>query len=258
MSNAENLTAKDVASPVVIAFATQKGGLGKSTLTVLVASYLHYRRGISTAIIDVDTSQLSIYNQRLREINDMEQDEDMKVRLDQQRTDNKEKVDAYPILSGSPLTVEELLTDLPEDVQLVLLDMPGSIDVEGYDLAISQVDLLIVPMETSEYSITTGFQFLEAIKDSGLLPLENCRVVWNRYKQTRDADLVDQLEERFKDYGFECLKSRVPHRDSYQDMNNRSTLFPMPTNYLRNSGLKELFYEVEDLIKSKQHERINR
>ena len=28
--------------PIYVAFATQKGGAGKSTLTTLVASYLHY------------------------------------------------------------------------------------------------------------------------------------------------------------------------------------------------------------------------
>ena len=31
--------------PVYLAFSTQKGGAGKTTLTVLVASYLHYVKG---------------------------------------------------------------------------------------------------------------------------------------------------------------------------------------------------------------------
>lgn len=30
---------------IFIAFATQKGGIGKTTLTVLTASYLHYVKG---------------------------------------------------------------------------------------------------------------------------------------------------------------------------------------------------------------------
>ena len=32
-----------------IAFSTQKGGAGKTTLTVLVASYLHYVKGMNVA-----------------------------------------------------------------------------------------------------------------------------------------------------------------------------------------------------------------
>lgn len=31
--------------PKYVAFSTQKGGAGKTTLTVLIASYLHYVKG---------------------------------------------------------------------------------------------------------------------------------------------------------------------------------------------------------------------
>lgn len=31
--------------PIYVAFSTQKGGAGKTTLTVLTASYLHYVKG---------------------------------------------------------------------------------------------------------------------------------------------------------------------------------------------------------------------
>ena len=37
-----------------VAFSTQKGGAGKTTLTVLMASYLHYVKGINVGVIDCD------------------------------------------------------------------------------------------------------------------------------------------------------------------------------------------------------------
>ena len=37
-----------------VAFATQKGGSGKTAITVLVASYLHYNCGCPLAVIDCD------------------------------------------------------------------------------------------------------------------------------------------------------------------------------------------------------------
>ena len=43
-----------------VALSPQKGGAGKTTLTVLMASYLHYVRGIDVAIIDCDFPQYSI------------------------------------------------------------------------------------------------------------------------------------------------------------------------------------------------------
>lgn len=35
-----------------VAFSTQKGGVGKTTFTVLVASYLYYLKGYSVAVVD--------------------------------------------------------------------------------------------------------------------------------------------------------------------------------------------------------------
>ncbi len=43
-----------------VAFSTQKGGAGKTTLTVLAASYLHYVKGFNVAVIDCDYPQHSI------------------------------------------------------------------------------------------------------------------------------------------------------------------------------------------------------
>ena len=40
-----------------VAFSAQKGGAGKTTLTVLVASYLHYVKGYDVAVIDCDFPQ---------------------------------------------------------------------------------------------------------------------------------------------------------------------------------------------------------
>ena len=231
---------EETASPTVIAFATQKGGMGKTTLSILVASWLQYKRKIPVAILDVDSSQLSVYSLRIRESEQM--DEETRERFNQQ------DVDPYAILNGSPGDVPQLLSQLPDDVRLVFIDLPGNIDVEGYETAISKVDFLLVPMETSEFSVTTGFSFLSAIRQIDLLPVERCRIVWNKYKEGRDSELVDQLESRFREHGFECLASRIPQRDSYQDSANRSTLFPLPTPYLRNSGLKDLFVEIERLL----------
>ena len=37
-----------------VAFATQKGGIGKSTITALVANYFHNVKGYNVAVIDCD------------------------------------------------------------------------------------------------------------------------------------------------------------------------------------------------------------
>lgn len=54
--------------PVYLAFSTQKGGAGKTTLTVLVASYLHYVKGYDVAVVDCDYPQHSIAGMRQRDL----------------------------------------------------------------------------------------------------------------------------------------------------------------------------------------------
>ena len=55
-------------TPVSIAVCNQKGGVGKSTFTVLLACYLHYTLQRDVLVIDCDYPQWSIYNQRSREL----------------------------------------------------------------------------------------------------------------------------------------------------------------------------------------------
>ena len=54
--------------PIYVAFSTQKGGAGKTALTVLMASWLHYEKGYDVAVVDCDFPQLSIYNMRERDL----------------------------------------------------------------------------------------------------------------------------------------------------------------------------------------------
>lgn len=50
-----------------ISFSTQKGGVGKSTMTTLLASVLHYRLGFNVLVMDCDFPQHSLTNMRERD-----------------------------------------------------------------------------------------------------------------------------------------------------------------------------------------------
>ena len=53
-------------TPLYVAFSTQKGGVGKTTFTVLAASYLYYLKGYDVAVVDCDYPQHSIAGMRKR------------------------------------------------------------------------------------------------------------------------------------------------------------------------------------------------
>ena len=39
---------------VLVAVCNQKGGVGKSTMTIMLAGYYHYLKGLNVAVIDCD------------------------------------------------------------------------------------------------------------------------------------------------------------------------------------------------------------
>ena len=86
--------------PLFISFATQKGGVGKSTFTVFAASWLHYRHGINVAVVDCDYPQHSINKQKARDRNIVQSTPALQSML----FDQAEKLGRkpFPILSSTP------------------------------------------------------------------------------------------------------------------------------------------------------------
>ena len=42
-------------NPVFVAMCNQKGGVGKSAMTILLAGYYHYLKGLNVAVVDCST-----------------------------------------------------------------------------------------------------------------------------------------------------------------------------------------------------------
>ena len=53
-------------NPLFVAVSNQKGGVGKSTMLVTLASLLNYSMGKNVAIVDCDATQRSLFNLRER------------------------------------------------------------------------------------------------------------------------------------------------------------------------------------------------
>jgi len=64
--------------PVFIAFSSQKGGVGKSTFTTLVASTMHYRLGYNVAVFDADFPQHSLMKMKDRDLKMIMENEALK------------------------------------------------------------------------------------------------------------------------------------------------------------------------------------
>ena len=79
---------------VIVAVSNQKGGVGKSTILVTLASYLNYSVGKNVAIVDCDPTQRSLIRLRERDKATMGKSNRLMALLDRA----KERADVKSIL----------------------------------------------------------------------------------------------------------------------------------------------------------------
>lgn len=72
-------------NPLFVAVSNQKGGVGKSTMLVTLASLLNYSMDKSVAIVDCDSTQRSLFNLRERDMEMVEKNKKYMVLLEEQR-----------------------------------------------------------------------------------------------------------------------------------------------------------------------------
>ncbi len=131
--------------PIYVAITSFKGGTGCSTLTVLLASRLHYELNKRVAIIDCDPLQHFCSSLR---------------------TDEVRKKSEYPIIESTPSNALSDAQRLPEETEFVFFDIPKS----GCFSLMWSMDIVYLPIEESMISckwLKNLFQMVYDVKEKG-------------------------------------------------------------------------------------------
>ena len=155
-----------------VAFATQKGGSGKTAITVLVAGYLHYRLGCPLAVIDCDFPQYSLYEMRERDSRAVLENEYLKrAAYEQMRQPGRA---AYPVrkcrVEQAPDTARELAAEGCYD--LLFFDLPGTVNSAGILRTIAQMDYIFAPVSADKAVLESTLSFLDEPPEGALPFLE--------------------------------------------------------------------------------------
>ena len=144
-----------------VSFATQKGGVGKSTFTIYAASWLHYVKGLNVAVVDCDYPQHSIMKQKKRDMEVVKTTLVYQNLLVEQAGRLKKK--AYPVIGSNPADCMadwrafEGKADTHYDI--VLFDLPGTMGSDGVIAAISALDYLFVPIKADRLVLESTLNF---------------------------------------------------------------------------------------------------
>ena len=193
---------------MVIAFANQKGGVGKTTLCMLFANYL-VKKNYGVLVIDVDR-QRSLLAQRKSDIAAWEE---------QEISYNVEGVDVE-----DKEAVKEMMGIVKNMDTVVLVDTPGNVSEDGLIPIFTGVDAIICPYAYEDKCLeSTGvfIQVLEELKKNN--PEMKAKVVYvansvdGRYGTQAEKESWNAADEIFSNFGN--VASRIPMKASLRRSN---------------------------------------
>ncbi len=243
-----------------VAFSTQKGGAGKTTITVLMASYLHYVRGYNVAIVDCDFPQHSISEMRARDLEMIKGNDYYKKLAYKQVTENGKK--GYIVLESKPeeaLEKAEKLKD--EKLDFIFFDLPGTINSSGILKTISRMDYIFAPISADRVVLESTLKFLvrinERIVTVGRSDIKGIYVFWNIVDGREKSDLYKVYETIIEGLSLTLLKTYLPDSKRFRrelpvagKAIFRSTMFPADKSLLKGSRLEELTDEILEIIET--------
>lgn len=252
--------------PLLVAFSTQKGGIGKSALTVLMSSYFHHIKGYNVGVVDCDYRQFSIYNMRQRDKEIVTRIEHYKLMAYNQLKKKNKK--AYPILRAKATEAieiaEQMIESSPEKLDVIFFDLPGTLNSDGILRTITTMNYIIAPISADRMVLQSTLEFASLINDQiislGKGNIEGLYLLWNMVDARERTPLYNTFEKVIAELGLQTLKNVLPETKRYRHELSeeikpifRSTLFPTDKRLIRGTNLDLLADEIEELIKLKAH-----
>lgn len=130
---------------IFVAFENPKGGAGKSTLTALLAGYVHATSkdtGLTIGICDVDDAQNTIGKLRLYDSKEQEN-----------------LAEEYQVMNISSADFINNMDFLKETFDIILVDFPGNLKQKGVVETLMMMDVIIIPFEPSKVELMHTIDF---------------------------------------------------------------------------------------------------
>lgn len=201
---------------IFVAFATQKGGIGKSTVTALAASYLHNVKGYNVAVVDCDDPQHSIHGLREHEMGLIDSSTYFKaLACDHFR---RIKKNAYTIVKSNAVNAlddaERMIATEDVKPDVVFFDMPGTLRSNGVIKTLSQMDYIFTPLSADRFVVESTLKFVTMFRDrlmtTGQAKTKGLHLFWTMVDGRERNDLYGIYEEVIAEMGFRYFPPACP------------------------------------------------
>jgi len=217
--------------PKVIAILNQKGGVGKTTLAIHIATAIA-RRGRKVLLLDADPQNSALDWAAAREGQPL-----------------------FPVVALPKSSIHKELPTLTEKFDVVVIDGPPRV----HDVARSAImasDLVLIPVQPSPYDVWASKEIMDLLNEATVYkPALKKAFVINR-KITNTAigrDVTDALSE----YPVPVLKTTIGQRIAFAESATRGlTVFELDPEMLAAQEMSQLADEAESLLGINEAERI--
>ena len=181
----------------------------------------------------------------------------MKTLLVQQHRRTGRK--AYPGLKSDPERAHadalEFLKNDPVGADIVLLDMPGTLNTHGVFRTLSTLDYLFVPILADRMVVESSIMYSKILQEQ-LIGKKGCNLkgifhFWASVDKRVRTDLYDRYDQVLEKLGLSSLKTSIPARSKFSkeiSLNGgpvyRSTLLVPDNQFVRDARLDALASEI--------------
>ena len=229
----------------VISVVSQKGGVGKTTITALLASVLFFHYRFKVAIIDADYAQFCLFKRREDELELVKKSEKLHAAYQLLYKDR----DPYPIFRFRLHHCAEQLEKLKPHFDYIFLDFAGSMNQTGILDTYRLINHFLIPILKDKYSLKSAIEFYEVINSAVRTHpnFESCHLFFNNIPLRNQANINKVLPFLIKKYPVlpVYLRNFQVYENAYQN-----TLFPFPKNKLEGKKFFEFHKMVFDRIET--------
>jgi chromosome partitioning protein len=211
--------------PKVIAILNQKGGVGKTTLAVHLATALA-RKKRSVILLDADPQGSALDWAAARQGNPL-----------------------FPVVGLPKSSIHKELPTLAANYDVVVIDGPPRV----YDVARSAImaaDLVLVPVQPSPYDVWAAKEIIDLLTEASVFkPSIRKAFVINR--KIANTAIGRDVAQALSDYPIPVLSSAICQRVAFAESATQGlTVYELDPDMLASQEMDALAAEVEGMVKS--------
>ena len=220
----------------IISCTGEKGGCGKTTLNIILATNLFHLYDKKVVLIDMDNPQYSVYKKRKRDLSQI----------------GNTKTNAFPVERATIYTLEPLIKKYYGTMDFIIIDFPGNLNEEMVR-GLLYVEHIFIPFFLDELEIDSTAVFYKTLRKNFLgndnRVLRSVNLFFNRYELVK-VNKFNAVRNTLASAGMPMMRQVVMERTIYREK-YRNTLVPIPLSKENGErGLKRFMEEVLEISKN--------